>query len=459
MRVVVTGLSHKTATVQLRETLSFYGQSHEEVLHGLRDAGGLTECALLSTCNRTEIYALTEEEDWQEQLLEFLARHAGVLPGQLQSHLYAHEGTPAVRHLFRVASGLDSMVMGEGQILAQVREMLNTAQQAGTTGSVLHTLCQRALETGKRARTETEIGRGAVSVSLAAVQLARRIFQRLDGRQILLLGAGETGEQTAKVLVQDGAETRMLVCNRTHDRAVALAERFGGTAIPFERLNEALARADIVISSTGAPKPIVTQAQVRQAMRARRGKPVLLVDIAVPRDVEPGVEALDDVYLYNIDDLQAVVAESLAGRQVEATRVEELVEEEVGKFQVWMRSLEVAPTIRQLQALATGIVDSEFARVGGRLSHLSQRDRDVVETLLRGVVNKLQRPVILHLKDAAGTGNGYHEVEQVRAMFGLDRTEEWTASGAPVAEAEIVVEGVHRPALCDAPEPIARGGR
>ena len=317
MRVVVTGLSHKTATVQLREKLSFYGQSHEEVLHGLRDAVGLAECALLSTCNRTEIYALTAEEDWQERLLEFLARHAGVMPGQLQSHLYAHEGTPAVRHLFRVASGLDSMVVGEGQILAQVREMLQTAQQAGATGTVVHTLCQSALAAGKRARTETEIGRGAVSISLAAVQLARQIFQRLDGRRVLLLGAGETGEQTAKMLVQDGAESRMLVCNRTHDRAVALAERFGGTAVPFEQLGDALARADIVISSTGAPKPIVTVAQVRQAMRARRGKPVFLIDIAVPRDVEQGVENLDDVYLYNIDDLQAVIEKNLAGRSEE----------------------------------------------------------------------------------------------------------------------------------------------
>jgi glutamyl-tRNA reductase len=348
------------------------------------------------------------------------------------------------------------MVVGEGQILAQVREMLQTAQDSGTTRTILHKLCQSALEAGKRARTETEIGRGAVSISLAAVQLARKIFQRLDGRLILLLGAGETGEQTAKMLVQDDAKSRLLVCNRTHDRAVALAERFGGTAVPFERLDEALTRADIVISSTGAPRPIVTVAQVRQAMRARRGKPVLLIDIAVPRDVEPRVEDLDDVYLYNIDNLQDVVQDNLAGRQVEATRVEELVEEEVAKFQVWMRGLEVAPTIRQLTTMAAGIIDSEFARVGGRLSHLSQRDRDVVETLLRGVVNKLQHPVIMHLKDAAGTGNGYHEVEQVRAMFGLGREVD---NEALHDELRPTTEGTAIPAICETPEPAARGAR
>jgi glutamyl-tRNA reductase len=216
---------------------------------------------------------------------------------------------------------------------------------------------------------------------------------------------------------------RLLVCNRTLERAEALAAQFGGTALPYDRLREALGRADIVIASTGAPHTVVGVEDMKAAMRARHGRPIFLIDIAVPRDVEPDVEKLDDVYLYNIDDLQEVVEKSLAGRQAEAGRVEALLEEDLKKFQAWLRGLEVGPTIQQLQRLAEQILDSEQARVGGRLSHLSQRDREVVDTLVRGVVNKLLRPPILHLKEAANSGNGYHEVENVRAIFGLDRRE------------------------------------
>jgi len=413
-------LSHKTAPVELREKLSLYGRSHQEALHALRDATHLTECAAVSTCNRTEIYALTDEDDWQEQLLEALARQAGVTPGYLQEHLYSFEGTPAYRHLFRVASGLDSMVVGEGQILGQVKEALQASQEAQTSGSVIHALFQQALACGKRARTETEIGRGAVSVSLAAVQLARQIFQRLNDRVVLLVGAGDTGEQTAKMLLADGAAPRMLVCNRTRERSEALASRFGAGVIPFEELGNGLAGADIVIASTGAPHAVVTVDLMKRAMRARRGRPIFLIDIAVPRDVEPPVGELDDVYLYNVDDLQAVVEKNLVGRQQEATRVDTIVEEELKRFQQWLRTLEVGPTIRELQELSKATVNAEWARVGGRLSHLSERDRDVIDTFVRGVVNKLLRPPILHLKDAAASGNGYHEVENVRAIFGLN---------------------------------------
>lgn len=419
MRVVLTGLSHRTAAVELREKLSLYGRSPAHTLHGLRDSTGLAECAILSTCNRTEIYGLTREEDWQEQLLEFMAASAGVTPGHLQDHIYSFEGKPAVRHLFRVASGLDSMVMGEGQIMAQVKETLQSAQEAGTAGSVVDSLFRHALAAGKRARSETEIGRGAVSVSLAAVHLARQIFPSLGRSVVLLVGAGETAEQTARVLLAEKPSPRLLVCNRTPEHADSLASRFAGSALPYERFGEGLTSADIVIASTGAPHPVVTAALVRSATRARRGRPLFLIDIAVPRDVEPEVGDLEDVYLYNIDDLQAVVDKSLAGRQDEAAKVETLVEEDLEKFQVWLRGLEVGPTIQQLQDLAGQTVEAEWARVGGRLSHLNQRDRDVVDTLVRGVVNKLLRPPILRLKQAASSGNGYHEVEHVRAVFGL----------------------------------------
>ena len=435
MRIVLTGLSHKTAPVQLREKLSLYGRSPEEQLHSLRDAVGLAECAVLSTCNRTEIYGFTDEEDWQERILEHLSRQAGVGPGQLQEHLYSFEGTPAVRHLFRVAGGLDSMVVGEGQILGQVKETLQTAQEAGVAGTVVHTLFQHAIGSGKRARTETEIGRGAVSISFAAVQLAKQVFPRLAGHTVLLLGAGETGEQTARLLLAEQHPPALMICNRTAERAAALVAEIGGTAIPYDHLGEALVRADLVISSTGAPHPIVGVDLMRRTLRTRRGRPLLLVDIAVPRDVEAGVADLDDVYLYNIDDLQEKVAQSLQGRQAEVARVEELIEADLLKFQTWLRGLEVGPTIRQLQELAQAIVAGEQERVGGRLSHLSQRDREVVDTLVTGIVNKLLRAPILHLKEAAGSGNGYHEVEHVRAIFGLRG-----ASQASVAEPDATEE-------------------
>jgi glutamyl-tRNA reductase len=422
VRVVLTGLSHKTAPVQLREKLAL--AAAPATLHSLRDATGVAECALLSTCNRMEIYGITGEEDWQERVLEFLARHAGLTPGSLQEHLYWLEGTPATRHLFRVSAGLDSMVLGEGQILAQVKETLQSAQEAGTAGTIIHALFQQAIAAGKRARTETEIGRGAVSISLAAVQLAKQIFQRLSGHVVLLVGAGETGETTAKMLLADGAAPKLMVCNRTLERAERVAEQFNGTAVPYQQLYDALVKADIVITSTGAPHAVIAAGEMKRVMRARRGRPLFLIDIAVPRDVEPEVGDLEDVYLYNIDDLQAVVAKSRAERHGEAARVEALLEEDLAKFQAWVRGLEVGPTIRQLQQMAEQIVSGEWERVGGRLSQLSQRDRDVVDTLVRGVVNKLLRPPILHLKQAADSGNGYHEVESVREIFGLNEAEE-----------------------------------
>lgn len=453
MRVVLVGLSHKTAPVQLRERLSLYGKSHAQALHQLRDAAGFHECAVLSTCNRTEIYALTGEADWQERVLELMADQAGVSPGQLQDHLYTFEGVPAFRHLFRVAAGLDSMVVGEGQVLAQVKDALQSAQDAGTSGTIIHSLFQSATAAGKRARTETEIGRGAVSISFAAVQLAKQLFARLDGRSVLLIGAGETGEQTARMLLADGASPKIVVCNRTAERAQALAGQFGGTALPYERVAEALTRADIVISSTGAPHPVITVDQMKAVTRARRGRSLFLIDIAVPRDVEPEVGDLEAVYLYNIDDLQQVVEKNLAGRQAEVARVDELLEEELKRFQGWLRGLEVGPTIQQLQRLAEQIIDSEQARVGGRLSHLNGRDRDAVDTLVRGVVNKLLRHPIVHLKKAAESGNGYHEVESVRAIFGLAEQEEQPGggSGAPM--------GLEGSPEARAPETVGREAR
>jgi glutamyl-tRNA reductase len=419
VRVVLIGLSHKTASVDLRERISLYGRAPEETLHALRDTAHLAECAVLSTCNRTEFYGVTHLENWQERVLGFMAHHAGVSAGRLQDHVYSFEGTPAARHLFRVAAGLDSMVLGEGQVLSQVKDALDVARNCGTAGAISNGLFQRAITVGKRARTETEIGRGAVSISLAAVQLARQIFERLHNRTVLLIGAGETGEQTARALLAQGSGSRILVCNRTYERAAELARQMGGTALPWEQLGEALRQADIAITSTGSAQPIVSAELMRQVMRQRRGRELFLVDIAVPRDIEPAAGDLNDVYLYNIDDLQGVIEKGMSGRAAEAARVEGIIDEELQRFQIWCRGLEVGPTIRRLQEMGQTLVDAELTRLGGRLSHLSPRDRDVVDSLLKGVVNKLLRPPIMHLRAAAESGNGYLEVESVHAIFGL----------------------------------------
>jgi len=417
--LVLIGSSHKTAPVTLREKLVVTGKEVFDTLRTLRETARARECALLVTCNRTEIYAVTDDGEWQERLVASLARRVGLTPGQLREHLYTFEGLPVARHLFRVASGLDSLVLGEAQILGQVKEALQLARGAETAGPLLNGLFQHALAAGKRARAETEIGRGAVSVSLAAVQLARQIFGELTHRVAMVLGAGKMSAQTVRFLLDEGVSPRVLVCNRTPGRAAALAEEFGGEAVPWERFPEALARADIVISSTSAPHPVVTPDHVRAALRHRRGRPLFLIDIAVPRDVDPAVGDLDDVYLFNIDDLQQVVDRTLSERRREAQRVEAIVAEEVARFEGWLRTRAVAPTIAALQQRAEQVVAEEIARVGGKLAHLDPRDREVVQTLARAIARKLIHPPIARLR-AAAAHDGFQEIEAVRRAFDLD---------------------------------------
>jgi glutamyl-tRNA reductase len=515
MHLVLTGISYKTAPVELRERLALTGgasgQAVHEALRRLRRALPVEECALITTCNRTELYAACgansglgargsglrreqaaalngssapwsgsefrapspepERSDWQERMLAFFADYSGLPAPCLQPHLYCLEGAPAARHLFRVACGLDSMILGEAQIQAQVKDALLRAQEAGTAGLGIDALFRAALTTGKRAREETEITRGAVSVSLAAVELARQLFGRLQGHTALLLGAGETSQQTARLLIDAGIDSRLLVCNRTLERAQAMAGSFGGLAFAFADLPHALGHADIVISSTGAPHAVLRREVVRQAMRQRRGRPLVLIDIAVPRDVEPEVGELDGVVLYNIDDLHAVVGKNLAARQSEVERVEGIIEEELARFQGWLRGLAVGPTVGALQRKVEDIAQAELTRLGGKLTHLSDRDRNVVATLVHGVVNKVLRDPIRHLREAATCGNGHESVEVIRAAFALDEERpvrdatrapqtgpSFTAGGLPgsgLASGHEGPEGVHHGETVRAP---AMGG-
>lgn len=428
MRLVVVGLNHKTAPVEVRERLSFSGERHSEALRGLAESQALDEVVVLSTCNRTEIYAAGAEQSAIEQELTSLFQ-AQLRPGDspLVPHLYRCVDLEAVQHLFRVASGLDSMILGEAQILGQVKDALHAALNANSAGVHLSRVFRQAVEVGKRVRTETGIGQNAVSVSYAAVELARKIFGDLKGKAVLIVGAGETGELTARTLAAHGA-TAILVANRTYERAVELAERFGGEAFGFDSLGECLERTDIVISSTGAPHVVLEFELVRQAMRRRQHRPLFLIDIAVPRDIDPQVNSLDNVYLYDIDDLQTVVERNLAKREQEIERVERIIAEETAAFSRWWSARQMVPMIRALKAYGEEIQERELQRLFNRLPHLSERERELIRSSARVIVNRLLHQPVVGLKEVSEhEHHGPVYADVLRRLFGL-KSEEGAAT-------------------------------
>ena len=417
LHITAVGVNHRAAPVEVRERLSFPEARLAEALAALQARLG-SECVLLSTCNRTEIYALTAEGR-PDAMLAFLAEAGRFQPAELAPHLDRHADREAVRHLFRVATGIDSMVLGEYEILGQVRAALEAAERADTVGPLLGRLFRRGLQAGKRARRETEIGRGAFSVGGCAAQLARYIFGDLAGVRVLILGAGEMAEATARALAGNGASS-IFVANRTRERAERLARELGGSAIPYDQLLEEMIRCQVVICSTAAPGVVLSRQEVVRAMRARRNAPLFLIDIAVPRDVEASVGTLDNVYLYNIDDLSQVVAEDARQRQGEVARVEEIVREATEEFMRWQASLRAAPTIADLTAKAERIRRGEIERLASRLDHLRPEDREAVEQLTEGIINKLLHEPLIRLKEGAPGSDGEARIEAVRELFGLD---------------------------------------
>lgn len=420
--IVLVGVSHKTAPVEVLEKLAFTTSGLKQALAQLvaGDGKGAAEGVILSTCNRVEIYALVNDSRvGDKQLQRFLADFHGLPPKALADHFYTHQGEAAVSHLFAVASGIDSMVVGESQILGQVREAFEAALAQGGAGPVLSALFRQAIAVGKRARTETAISQNAVSISYAAVELAKKIFGDLSSHLVLVIGAGETSELTAKTLMDSGAKG-IIVVNRTYDRALTLARRWGGQALNFDHLAQALWKADIVISSTAAPYPIVRPEMVRQAMWMRRNRSLFLIDIAVPRDIDPEVGDIDNVYLYDIDDLRAVVEANLRERQREVYKVERIIREEVTRFIAWFRSLEVVPTIIDLRGQAESIRQAELEKALRRLGNLSERERNIINALTQAIVNKILHEPTVRLKRHARGRNGYVYTEAIRELFGLD---------------------------------------
>lgn len=389
MHLLLVGASHRTASVELRERLDFSSRGLETALAALATKSATREAAIVSTCNRAEIYVACDRPD---QALEDLTRFIGEfhqLPvSEVRSHLYAHVDSEAARHLFRVASGLDSLVVGEPQILGQVKDAYAAASTAHTAGPLLNKLFHAAFGVGKRVRSETALTEGAVSVSFAAVTLARKIFGQLSGCRVLVLGAGEMSKLTATHLKAQGI-AGLTIASRTRANAEQLASEVGGNVIEWRDLSQALRDADIVITASGASQPIVDRAMVQAAVPARRSRPLFIIDIAVPRDVAPDAGDVEQVFLYNIDDLQTIVRENLERRGSEVGRAEQIVDEELQKFQAWQRSRGAIPTVVALRQRFEAIRKSELERLEPKLAQLPPEARERVEEITRLIVEKL----------------------------------------------------------------------
>ena len=419
MKLLVTGLNHRTAPVEVREKIAFNEQALGSALEQLRHEPGFLEGMILSTCNRVEVaIAADENVDTQRSMEVFLARAREVAPEWISPYLYHHTGADAIRHLFRVASSLDSMVVGEPQILGQMKAAYAAAKEHGSVNGFLDMVVSRAFNVAKRVRSETEIGQSAVSVSYAAVELAREIFGSLNGRKALLIGAGKMSELSARHLRRSGVG-EILVTNRTRSRAEEMAEVFGGRIIDYDKFLTALPEVDIVIASSGAPHYILVKDQMKRVIGSRRNRPMFLIDIAVPRNIDPAINELDNVFLYDIDDMQKVVERNLEGRRKVAEQAEEIIAEEVERMMSRLKAREIAPTIVSLQEHLETLRKSELERVHGKLGALTPQQEEAVEALTRGIINKIAHGPIAELRRHAASPDGPQMVTIIRNLFRL----------------------------------------
>ena len=399
MKVLIIGLNHKTADVEIRERLAFNGQKLEEGVFGLKNIPEVMEVAVLSTCNRVEIYACVGNTAVaSENIKNFLARFHDMKRADFEKSLYLHSGADAVRHLLRVASSLDSMVVGEPQILGQIKDTFDFALSKKTTGVLLNKLMKKAISTAKRVRTETKIAENAVSISFAAVELAKKIFTNLAGKAFMLLGAGEMAELAARHLLNNEVKDVMVV-NRTYETGCKLAKEFNGKAVRFEEFLHELVHADIIICSTGAPSYVLHKEQMQKVMKERKYRPVFIIDISVPRNIDPEINKLENVYLYDVDDLQEVVDTNIHGRKVEAEKAETIVAEEVEKFIKWLSALDSVPTIVALRQKAEEIKKEELEKLTGKFPDISEAHLKAVEYMATAIVNKLIHPPTVALKE------------------------------------------------------------
>lgn len=427
MHLVVVGVNHRTAPIEIRERLAIDDKSLGQALSKLKSHARAAEFCFVSTCNRTELYAVAPTRVGDNMLLSFLAGYSGVRREELDACAYIWAGHHAVKHLFEVACGLDSMAIGETQILGQIRSAYYTADAAASTGPVLNMLFQRAISVGKRARAETGISSGAFSIGAAAVQLAKTVFGNLQGRKALLLGAGEMSKLAALHLQANGV-ANIYIASRTRSRVDELAAQLGGETIEFSRIGKALSEVDFVISSTSAPRPVITRERMARVMKSRACRPIFLIDIAVPRDVAPDVAEIEGVFVYNIDDLHFFLDRCRRDREAEVEKVRAIVEEETARFMTYLRTQEALPLIKQLRAKFDQVHTSEWQRYSSKLAHLPEADREYVRKMLKSVVNKLTHDPIIRIKRYAADGTDKAKLDVARELFGLPATDE---AGSP----------------------------
>jgi glutamyl-tRNA reductase len=423
MNILIIGLNHKTAPIEIREKISFPEDRLGKPLRSILSLPPIKEDMILSTCNRVEVYADTDNvEQGIHELKRFLSEFHGIPNRELEPFLYVHQGEEAVRHVFRVASSLDSMVVGEPQILGQVKTAFGEASHHRATGTILNRLLHRAFSVAKRVRTETEIGNRAISVSFVAVELAKKIFGDLQDKAILLVGAGEMCELAARHLVNQGV-SRVTVTNRTPGPARKLAQIFEGRVVPFDQLVKALTRADIVISSTASPQYVIHHPDIVQVIKARRNRSMFFIDIAVPRDIDPRINSIENVYLYDIDDLQGVADANMRDRKRDAQKAEAIVETEVEKFCVWYESLQTVPTVRMLTEKFEAIRQRELEKAYGVLSLPTEKERKVIDLLTSSIVKKILHDPITMLKRSDQESSNEALIDAVRKLFHLEDKE------------------------------------
>ncbi|HVO64862.1 MAG TPA: glutamyl-tRNA reductase [Syntrophales bacterium] len=420
MNIILIGMNHKTAPLEIRERLSLACGDNINPLIEIMNIPQIKEAIYLATCNRVEVLANTQDLGGAiEKLKTFILNHGNLSWEEMARCLYLYYDHEAVRHFFRVASSIDSLVMGEPQILGQVKDAYRIAVEHNATGVILNKVIHHAFRTAKRVRTETGIANNAVSVSFAAVELAKKIFGSFKGKTILLIGAGEMSELAAKHLINNGVE-KIFITNRTYARAVQMADNFYGTAIEFEKFSEKLQDVDIVISSTGAPGYVIDASMIESTLRRRKNRLLFLIDIAVPRDIDPAAGEIENVYLYNIDNLQDIVDSNLKSRKNEAEKAEVIIDEEMSKYMQWVSTLEVVPTIVSLREKMEGIIRGELAKSGAWMESLSVVERRNVELLINSIINKILHDPITGLKEESHDNGAMPYIAVIRRLFGLD---------------------------------------
>jgi glutamyl-tRNA reductase len=427
--LLAIGVSHKTAPVEVRERLALSETRAPEFMRELRADADIHETVAISTCNRTELYLVVGDPvEAESSVLTMLARQAGIRPTELAGAIYSHRNCDAARHLYRVVAGLDSMIVGEAQVQGQVKRAYEAALEQDTTGALTNRLFTAALQTGKRVRSETAIGQLQLSIPSVAVALAKERIGELTGHQVVIIGTGETGELAARALADSGAEA-VFVASRRRDRAISLAQRYHGSSVPFDELPEALERADIVVAATASPHLLLEADEVAEVMRARDGRPLLLIDLAVPRDIEAMCSTIDGVTLVDIDDLQAVAQGNRRVRQAEATRAEGIIEEEIQQFAAWLGMLEVLPTVAAMRAQAAQIAADVVAENDGKWESASDRDHERIDAIARTIVNRLLHEPTLKMREMRDD-RVHARMALIRELFGLDAESDASATAA-----------------------------